>query len=546
MRKNGYPPRRGIAFRPTLSGLFLMSTCLFAQHTYYISKSLGSDSNTSTQAQTKSTPWQHLPGMAGCTGTGCSVISAFNCSPACKGPGNGYTPVAGDQFILYGGDTWGASDLGVSWGGSGSSSASIYIGVDQTWYNSSVCGSSWCRPIFNAQGTVLSGTSAGADMIFVYADYLTIDNIELTGFHTSGGSGGSIVGINDSSGNGGDIVEHLYIHGWSHAASGDTDNAFAISAGNGSLPNSCIQYNVIDGSDTTKDMLGGLQSTIPCAAGNVIKYVTNGIQGSGQNWYNNVIGPIVTCFSGCHQNAIFNFTSISGSGNIYIYNNIVTGTFYYGGTLYGGSGGGIWLAGNGAFSGTGYVFNNLMYSNSGAFTIGLGGHNALNYGTWYVFNNTEECGNDVTINSGTGSCGGDGGGATGETFNLTAINNHFITGDGGSTPILCQFGIACSFTTNLNQTLTAANTQGYNDTTETYAFSPGTISGSTVGAGTNQQSLCTTIAGLNGAAGAACASDLRGVARPASAAWDIGAYQYQAGGSTIPPSAPPSLSWRLQ
>jgi len=56
--------------------------------TYYISKSLGSDSNTSTQAQARMTPWAHLPGMQSCTS---------NCAS--------YTPQPGDQFILLGGDT---------------------------------------------------------------------------------------------------------------------------------------------------------------------------------------------------------------------------------------------------------------------------------------------------------------------------------------------------------------------------------------------------------------------------------------------------------
>ena len=130
----------------------LLSLPAFAQHTYYVSKSSGSDANTPTKATNKSTPWQHLPGMAGCR-TGCAAISGWT-GPL--GPGNGYVPVPGDQFILYGGDTWTSTDLPLNWNGSGTgqcvttpNSSCIYIGVDQTWYNASVCGSSWCRPTFD-------------------------------------------------------------------------------------------------------------------------------------------------------------------------------------------------------------------------------------------------------------------------------------------------------------------------------------------------------------------------------------------------------------
>src|SRR3984957_20427463 len=137
MRSNISLPRRGVSILFTfVSGFFLMSASAFAQHTYYISKSTGSDSNTSTLAQTKSTPWAHFPGMTGCTS-------------ACAA----YTPVPGDHFILKGGDTWSAPDLGIYFQWSGTSSSRIYIGVDQTWY----AGSSWVRPGWTCGGTACGG-----------------------------------------------------------------------------------------------------------------------------------------------------------------------------------------------------------------------------------------------------------------------------------------------------------------------------------------------------------------------------------------------------
>lgn len=140
---------KGWAFLFLILVSFIFTDSLIAQAaTYYISKSLGSDSYTSTQAQSKSTPWAHLPGM-----------------PSATGNASAHTPSAGDSFILYGGDTWTASDLGINWTnytgsaancvlpyGSGATSSCIYVGVDKTWYKSSTCGSSWCRPIFNAGG----------------------------------------------------------------------------------------------------------------------------------------------------------------------------------------------------------------------------------------------------------------------------------------------------------------------------------------------------------------------------------------------------------
>jgi hypothetical protein len=86
--------------RRILQLVCLLALCLpaFAQHTYYISKSLGSDSASTTAAQSKSTPWAHFPCMHGATS-----VAAGYCASI----------VAGDHFIHYGGDTWVAADLGI-------------------------------------------------------------------------------------------------------------------------------------------------------------------------------------------------------------------------------------------------------------------------------------------------------------------------------------------------------------------------------------------------------------------------------------------------
>lgn len=71
---------------------FSFTTQLFAA-TFYVDSSVGSDSYTSTQAQSQSTPWAHMPGMSGCES---------NCAS--------YSVQTGDIFVLKGGSTWKPSD----------------------------------------------------------------------------------------------------------------------------------------------------------------------------------------------------------------------------------------------------------------------------------------------------------------------------------------------------------------------------------------------------------------------------------------------------
>lgn len=69
-----------LAFSPALKAV---------TSTYYVDFATGSDSNTSTQAQSQSTPWKHAPGMDGATSNA-----------------NSYSVKSGDVFVLKGGSTW--------------------------------------------------------------------------------------------------------------------------------------------------------------------------------------------------------------------------------------------------------------------------------------------------------------------------------------------------------------------------------------------------------------------------------------------------------
>ena len=82
----------GFALLLSMIGLGMASPALAA--TYYVAAN-GLDTNNGTA---KTTPWAHSPGMANCTG---------NCAA--------HTPVAGDQFIFRGGDTWSSTSLPWNW-----------------------------------------------------------------------------------------------------------------------------------------------------------------------------------------------------------------------------------------------------------------------------------------------------------------------------------------------------------------------------------------------------------------------------------------------
>ncbi|HEX8817345.1 MAG TPA: hypothetical protein VF753_17760 [Terriglobales bacterium] len=497
---------------------------------FYVSKANGSDSNSGTS---ESSPWQHLPGTeTTCTG---------NCASANPGPGQGY--------ILRGGDTWPNSDLGIYWHPSWSGNATnpIYIGVDQSWYNSSVCGSGWCRPIFNCQGQICADVGNTGNMFFLaqWGSHVVVDNIEMTGLHTT--TGQAFAYVKDYGSN--NVYQQLYLHGWSHSSTsnGDWDNAYVYSSNSGS--NSCLHDSIIDGSDTTQDMLVALFAVVPCAYRNWIGYTTNGMEAVGWNIHDNTFGPIMTPFSGItHQNHLFHFGPDAGQTAEFIYNNFIFVT-----NLGSASGGAVslWLNGNEGSNATAYSFNNLIYDVGPGNILNTSGHNSIEYGGYVIFNNTFECGTD----SNPGGCDS-GNAASGPMGTYASANNHYINNN-GSTPVYCYTTYnPCTITTNLIQSISTANGQGYSSGS-LYPFSPQNANGGTVGAGTNQTSVCNTIAGLNAAAGAACQNDTTlGVAentanhtvsstrtpnpRPGSGAWDAGAYEFSA--ADPPPNPPTGLT----
>jgi hypothetical protein len=515
----------GNSFNQTLSGIGVTSC-------YFVSKSLGADTNSGTS---ESSPWAHVPGMYGCAG---------NCAAL--------TPTAGEGFIMRGGDMWLNADLGVYWAPTwaGTSSHPMYIGVDPSWF----AGSSWTRPIWNVQGQGIGAYPGNCAILCDWANYTIFDNIEIKGMGTSGGSGGTIVqayGAQYAS------FQRLYIHGWSHAASGDWDNGNVYVAGNGAV-GTCLHDSVIDGSDTTQDMLAALFSTVPCAYNNYIGFVTNGMEATGSNIHDNTFGPIVTPFSGItHQNHLFHFGPDNGATNQFIYNNVISVT-----KLGGASGGAVsqWINGNESNSATAYAFNNVIYDVGSGNVVNTGPHSGA-AGTMVVFNNTVECGSDSNL------CGGGGNAQAGPSGAISWTNDYWINSN-GVPPLYCYTTYSpCTNSNELTQTLSTANGQGYTSTS-TYAFQPTSSNGSTVGKGANLTSTCSAISNSSAevaawatAAGAACQNDTTyGVtynttnhtvslarvpnARGTSGSWDAGAYQYSAGNQQ--PNPPTGLTAVVQ
>src|ERR1700676_1398838 len=199
-----------------ITGLALTTAENASATTYYISTS-GSDSNASTQAQSKSTPWAHLPGMANASAAAAS-----------------YTPVAGDTFVLRGCDSWLNSSFPIAWPWSGSSGNLITVTVDKSWYNTGACPSGWNRPIFDAQSAVIS--SAGSECGGPVHNAFLLDSgsynlfawIEARDMYWAGSCQNSYI-VYDTGAN--NTIDNWYAHNWTQAGGNDNPQMFGAPLG---------------------------------------------------------------------------------------------------------------------------------------------------------------------------------------------------------------------------------------------------------------------------------------------------------------------------
>jgi hypothetical protein len=457
---------------------------------FYVSNSTGADTNNGTS---EATPWAHMPGMPDCTGVCAST-----------------TPSSGTGIILRGGDTWVSGDLPINWLWNGTSTHPIYVGVDQTWYNSATCGAVWCRPIFNASGT-------SGDMFNVAnRSWVIFDNIEIKGMTNAQN------GFRESGGSNFRATQN-YFHAWSHTGSSNNVGFFS-QCGAGSMQD----HNVIDGSDSTQNTMNGVYSS--CAGTiqyNYFSYMVSGILGSIDNLNNNIILNSITSADGDHCNGMFVFGPQTGL-TTYVYNNIVGNMICQGGVNF-------WLNGNASPGNSSWVstaYNNLILASAASGNVfNIGGHPTQgNSGAYNVYNNTI-----VALNGST--CFGNGEASPRSTTNYA--NNHCI----GGTVMCDATGTTCvNGGGNVLQSIPVATTQGYTSTElEVYSPISTCVAGScsSLGAGINESSLCT------GSLSALCTSTAyptynssnhtmgtsstkpAGVARGSS--WDAGVYQFSGG-----------------
>ena len=322
----------------------------------------------------------------------------------------------------------------------------------------------------------------------------------------------------------------------------------------GAQTNDAMVNNVIDGSDTAVVQLnpypdcglseGNNQFCIASATvswrepniwrGNFIQYVSSVIVGACQEFSSNIVQylRLGTDPTG-HTNGLECLNDYPVNNTTLFYNNVFQHSTNPNPNVPGGrwSIGLGWIMPSPVAGETAYIFNNVTLDTLQNATFERGSTT----GRWIIFNNTSDCGPQWSL---TYPC------VNGNIVGDLIENNHFISSS--SSPIGNCSGYTC--TTNLITASDVASAQGYTSNSG-FHYEPQSNTSGTVLTGTDLQSLCKTISGVNVAAGTACLNDTTyGVyynacyhtvtspsrianARPLSGAWDIGAYWYGTNGS---------------
>lgn len=470
-------------------------TC--SSNCYYIDPTSGLDTRTSAQAKSKSTPWAHLPCM----------LSATSNAAA-------YSPVAGDIFVLKGGETWTRTNFPCTWSGSGSSGNVITITADGTWFT----GASWVRPKFSA-GSVNIDATNNMFLNLQAGDWLTVAWIDFDAFKATGWTVSNTCAMIQAEGLQHLTVDSIYVHNFSVDATSDT-NCYAVKGATfGSFNGSSVVQNSVFAGDGTS--YGSMISYFGNVKNNVIHDTIGMIfpmghgEISGNLLYNCGYPSFPAGASSIHGDAI----QVDGAdGTFYIHDNVIYNT---GGTGSGESTNECELGLIGNPGETDYVWNNVTYNLFGNAWSVI--QNASPGNAAYFWNNTVEAlSTDFCFRQGH----------AGTTPTVEVRNNHCI-----SAAAAVQNLTATSSTVdhNILQTASAASTQGYTDAQSPYVFFP--TAGSprdTVGAGADLTANCTgSNTGLcsdTGYGSALTASftttyPARTIkARPNGSAWDAGAY----------------------
>jgi hypothetical protein len=501
--------------------------------TFYISSGIGSDSNTSTQAQVSChnnvpcTPWAHAPGMAGC-------------SASCAS----YTPVAGDQFILRGGDTWNHSNLPWNFSWSGTSSNHIYLGVDTTWFT----GGSFAKPLLNG-GFACCTDSQQALLNLNAIGHITIDNFEITGLILMGPNGSSSSIAVSSSTTGDVFMTNLYVHNWNRCTgSGAPAAACTVAVTDNSWNSGGVQGNAYNGLTMAGVIIDHSEVGDPENGGNIgacahnieqfnYSYCHDASSGCKQgcrivhdSQFNNVGA---TFDNAAHQDVIYADTFGAGtpapSFQSYIYNNLVTNTCCFAAitSIYPNP-----YTSNATSSVEYWIYNNVVWGPNAT-----GGDNIdpYNPSSLTLTAKVHDWNNTYGLPISSSACIVVTGGASRSGINMLDVQNlHCI-----SPNIAIQVNVTVASNTSNNivtMSAATATSQGYT-TSNNYAPTAPFPANSTVGQGANLSGQCA------GSLLALCSSTTLGNSITASARlplWDAGAY-YFGDGNLGPPNPPTSL-----
>jgi hypothetical protein len=463
---------------PAFILLFLFPMLSFGA-TYFIDFDGGNDANAGTST---AAAWKRNPYMTGFTGS--------------------YSHTAGDNFVHKGGVSWPSSCFRMSTSGGSSGAWDIYRATNN-WFT----GGAFTKPVFDLTGTQINDL-AGTVIVNLGAAYNIISDVIFTNLTYDGAGGGfgnigigcfvadhqvitncDFVGIAAVNGY---SVDRLYIIG-----SGTSPTRLDLTVTHCTF--SCLPYT-----NYTGTACYNIENVNNCSFSNLFTGNLGRTTNASHNIYRNLRPSTVEPAN--HPNACYVMVPNNGIATIHhnlFYNIHGAGMEVIYPTL--------WLVGAGQ-SGTFYIYDNLIRDNPNCGKaieadpepVGSGQRGTIN-----IWNNTIVPAASGTLpiriqDRGTASWG-----------TVVIQNNHIISDYSGGF-IGIEAAGSQTVDHNVTNSTAAATAQGY----VTPDYDAVSSTNSIIDTGISLSSTFT--------------DDFLGVARPKSAAWDIGAYEFDPGGTNPP------------
>ena len=425
----------------------------------------------------------------------------------------------------------------------------------------------WGRPILDAGGSVVGSNAGLANVMFrPYGNWNIVDNIEFRGLFWTGTPGpGEASVIEFAGGTPGqgthDEIKNVFIHGWSHGVrtsptcTGETN----LVLGDTGVPNNNVGTSLhdfiitgLDVDNTSGTSGGAIFGSPPIVYNGFIEWDSQGEISNGINTIHDLaifnIGPTFQIANACGGVAHTNGIELNAqSTDVTIYNTVIAHL--------GTGAAAFWCATNSGVNC--YAFNNVIWDTDTGNILdpspSLTNNGCANGGTYcnvagntFYYHDTVECGPDSNP---VANC-------TGSNAALTAVthqNGHYITSGTISTapptPTLTT-NLDTAGSTNAGMSKSTATTDLYTSA-QTFAFSPTSAGSPSVGTGTSDASMYSTINALDSTAGAAFLRDttygvaidrtswtVTGFARSTNARHstpDIGAYEFSGSNNVVAP-----------